>query len=330
MSCRVSSPLVSVVIPVYNAENFVARCLDSVLSQSYTNVEAVCVDDGSSDGSPLILDDYAEKYPMRVRVAHQRNAGAAAARNHGVSLANGKYVTFADNDDWLDQDFVEKLLAHAERSGAEVVCSGYRRPDAEGKVMLECVPKPGDEWGPYVAEAAWAKLYRTEFIRRNGIEFLSTNILEDLYFSLPAVELANKVEVFEYCGYNWFWNTGSVSNTKQRTSDGLRFEETLDSLLTMMREKKIALTPILAHYFVRLVAWFLLFTRKGDCSRRSRENLMRYIAWLDRNIPAWRSDEFASPAHPTGDGAANRFAVYLFAKHPRVFSCALSCYGLVK
>lgn len=329
MSSSLMGHTVSVLIPVYNSERYIARCLDSVLNQTYPNVEAVCIDDGSKDRSPAILDEYASRYPGRVVVEHRENAGAAAARNRAIELATGVYLAFADNDDWLDPDFVETHLRAALATGAEVVCSGYRRPNKEGRVVLEATPAASDEWGRYLVEAAWAKLYRTDYVRANAFSFLNTNIDEDLYFSLPAIELAKRVEVIPYCGYNWYFNESSVSNTSQRSSEGLLFEETLDAILGMMGEKGISLTPILRHYFVRLVTWFLLYTRKGDGPARSRENLGHFRGWLDRNIPGWQKEPFASPAHPTGDALPNRIAVWLFARHPRVFSAVLGAYGKV-
>ena len=317
---------VSVVLPVYNAEEYLSRCLDSLLGQTYENVEVVAIDDGSADGSPSILDDYAARHPGRVVVEHRPNGGAAAARNRGIELCSGEYLTFVDNDDWLDPDFVRTMAEVALSSGAEVVCCGYRRPDSEGRILLEAVPRPGDEWGRYVVEAAWAKLYRTDHVRRHGLTFLNTNIDEDLYFSLPAIELAERVEVVPSAGYNWFFNTGSVSNTSQRSSAGLLFEETLDAILAMMRERGIPMTDILRHYFVRLVAWFLLYTCRGDGRAMSERNLGHYAAWLDRNIEDWRHEPFARPGHPTGDALANRLAVWLFARHPRLFSLALGIY----
>lgn len=324
-----TSPRVSVVLPVYNAERYLARCLDSVLGQTYPNVEVVAVDDGSSDGSPAILDGYAARNPGRVIVEHRANGGAASARNRGIELCSGEYLTFIDNDDWLDPDFVQTMVEAALSSGAEVVCCGYRRPDSEGRVLLEAVPRPGDEWGRYVVEAAWAKLYRAVHVRRHGLTFLNTNIDEDLYFSLPAIELAERVEVVPSAGYNWFFNIRSVSNTSQRSSKGLLFEETLDAILAMMRERGIPMTDILRHYFVRLVAWFLLYTCRGDGRSASERNLGHYVAWLDRNIEDWRREPFARPGHPTGDALANRLAVWLFARHPRLFSLALGAYRKV-
>lgn len=320
-------PKVSVVLPVYNAEGYLVRCLDSVLAQTYPNVEVVAVDDGSSDGSPAILDDYARRHPGRVVVEHRENGGAAEARNRGIELCSGEYLTFIDNDDWLDADLLQTMVDAARPSGAEVVCCGYRRPDSEGRVLLEAVPRPGDEWGRYVVEAAWAKLYLTEHVRRHGLTFLNTNIDEDLYFSLPAIELAGRVEVVPHAGYNWFYNTSSVSNTSQRSSEGLLFEETLDAILKMMRERGIPLTDILRHYFVRLVAWFLLYTCRGDGRATSKRNLGHYVAWLDRNIEDWRREPFARIGHPTGDAVQNQLAVWLFARHPRLFSAALALYG---
>lgn len=322
-------PKVSFIVPVYNSELYIARCLDSILGQSYSNIEIVCVDDGSKDGSAAILDGYSASHPDKVKVIHQENAGAAASRNRAILVADGEYISFVDNDDWLDADFTQTLVSVALESGAEVVCSGYRRPDDKGNVIFSAVPKQSDEWGPYLVEAAWAKLYSSAFVRRNELLFLDTNIDEDLYFSLPAVELAKKVIVVPYCGYNWFFNTKSVSNTSQRSSNGLRFEETLDAILAMLADKGIEISPLLEHYFVRLITWFLLYTRKGDGLEMSLKNLDHYVDWLDNKLPNWRNDSFATPSRPVGDAFKNRLAVWLFVRHPQLFSWALRIYGKV-
>lgn len=325
MNC--SRPLVSVVIPVFNSEKYLCRCLDSVLKQSYSEIQLVCIDDGSTDASPGLLDSYASDYSDRLIVVHKINAGAASARNDGIMLSAGEFITFVDNDDWIDERYIETLVNAAVLAQADVVCSGYRRPNSEGRVLSEAIPRPTDEWGRYLVEAAWAKLYRTDFVRQNSLSFLDTNIDEDLYFSLPAIELAQHVEVISYCGYNWFWNSDSVSNTSQRTSEGLLFEETLEALLKMMQQKDIELTPILEHYFVRLITWFLFYTSRGDGFELCRNNKTRYAGWLDRMIPGWRNEKFASPFHPTGDCIVNRIAVWLFVKHSAIFTLAIKIYS---
>ena len=329
MSFNIAMPKVSLLVPVYNSETYISRCLKSLLVQSHDNIEIICIDDGSSDGSPSILDDYSVRFPCKVRVFHQTNKGSAAARNLAIELATGDYLAFVDNDDWLDKDFVKTLLDVALKYNTDIVCSGYRRPDENGEITFETCPNSADEWGKYLVGAAWAKLFRTDYVREHKFVFLNTNIDEDLYFTLPAIELAQRVQVVSYCGYNWFINSASVSNTRQRHSDGLLFEETLNAIFDMLYKKQIKLTPILVHYFVRLVSWFLIYTSKEDGLARSRTNRDHYVKWLDRSVPNWRQEPYASPFHPTGDAIKNRLAVWLFARHPHLFSVFLDFYGKV-
>lgn len=262
-------------------------------------------------------------------VEHRSNSGVAAARNRAIELASGDYLSFVDNDDWIEADYIEVLLAAAIRSGAEVVCSGYCRPDCNNAIRVKLLPQPEKEWSRYAVEAAWSKIYRSAFVREHHLKFLDTNIDEDLYFTLPAIELANRVEVIPYCGYNWFINAASVSNTSQRSSEGLLFEETLDAIICMLNEREIVLTPILVHYFIRLIVWYLLYTCKGDGIQLSRANLEKFIKRLDVRLPMWRSDVYASPLRPRGDAVANRIAVWLFVKHPVLFAVAITCYSRI-
>lgn len=262
-------------------------------------------------------------------VEHRGNSGAAAARNRAIQLVSGDYLAFVDNDDWIEPDYIEVLLAAAIRSGAEVVCSGYCRPDCNNTIRVKLLPQPEKEWSRYAVEAAWSKLYRTDYVKERHLEFLDTNIDEDLYFTLPSIELANRVEVIPYCGYNWFINATSVSNTSQRSSEGLLFEETLDAIIDMLNEREIHLAPILIHYFIRLVVWFLLYTCKSDGPRLSRENRIKYINWLDDKLSPWRWDMYATPWRPMGDAPVNRIAVWLFVKHPVLFAIAITCYSRI-
>lgn len=318
---------VSIVIPVYNAERHLFRCLESIFAQSYENIEVIAVNDGSSDGSAEILRAFEARYPDRFAFVSQPNAGAASARNRGIAMATGDYLCFVDNDDYLDPDFLETLVRQAESADADIVFSGYRRPDENGAIVVEALTNPDDEWAPFAVEAAWAKLYKTSFVRVHDLAFLDVNILEDLYFSLPAVAYAQRVAVAPYCGYNWFFNRESVSNTKQKSSEGLQFERSIDAILDAVEKAAGSAEGLYLHCMVRLVAWFLLFTCKGDSSVERRSNYERYTAWLDRRLPSWRNDEYAAIGRPRGDARLNQCAVWLFAKHPRLFKIALSAYA---
>ena len=322
------SLLVSFIVPVYNADRYLNRCLDSILSQSGLNFEIICINDGSSDCSGKILESYCRLHPDTVRVYHQNNSGIAATRNKGIELAKGDYIAFVDNDDWLDSDWLENMshpLGDPD-TVVDVVCSGYRRPNGSGRIVANrCLSEEG-EWSPYLIGAPWAKLYRTNFIRDNKLDFFSTNIGEDLPFVIPAVSLAKKCIVTNYCGYNWFYNTKSVSNTVHKSSEGLQFEETLNRLLLRLKGNNGHLAPLSERYFIRLICWFLFFTRKGDGLRKSLHNTRRYSRWLTANVPSWRACPLASPFRPSGDDLFSRVAVWLLARHPMVFKAATAIY----
>lgn len=324
----VERPMVSVLVPVYNAERYLERCLGSILNQDYPQIEIVAVDDGSSDDSYRILTSYQERFPGKVAVHHQENAGVAAARNKAIELARGTYLMFADNDDYLEPDAVSLLVDAAQQTEAEVVCAGFQRSDENGRVISSMVPDPSTQWAPYEVSAAWAKLFSTAFVRRYDLSFLPTNIGEDIYFTLPAISLSKRTTVVQAIVYNWFYNTASVSNTLHKTSSGLELDTTMQQVIDLLNKQGLSVSGMSLHYLIRLVAWFLMYTRRGDGLRRSREVLREYIGWLDSHLPDWRDDPFATPSLPTGDALPSRLATWLFVRHPRLFSVALALYGL--
>ena len=163
--------LISVIIPVYNVEEYLCRCVDSVLDQTYRNTEILLVDDGSPDNCPAICDEYARQ-DARVRVLHQENKGLSGARNAGIDVAKGQWLAFVDSDDYLAPDFLERLLEACERTGSDLsVCRweyvrGEKIPEHgtgetrvyTGREMLANLYLPD---GAYFV-VAWNKLYRRE------------------------------------------------------------------------------------------------------------------------------------------------------------------------
>ena len=117
---------VSIVVPVYNVEKYLNQCVDSVLAQTYKNIEVILVDDGATDASPAICDEYAEK-DNRVKVVHKKNGGLSSARNSGIKVATGDYLMFIDSDDYWNADFVlRELIDKTLASDADITCFGYR------------------------------------------------------------------------------------------------------------------------------------------------------------------------------------------------------------
>ena len=118
--------LISVIVPVYNVEDYIEKCLDSIINQTYNNLQIIIVDDGSPDDSGKICDDYAKK-DSRITVLHKENGGVSFARNIGLQNATGNWVTFVDSDDWIKNDYIEQLLKIAKQDNADVVLCGYNR-----------------------------------------------------------------------------------------------------------------------------------------------------------------------------------------------------------
>lgn len=174
-------PLLTVIVPVYNVEAYLPRCLDSLLGQTYRNLEIICVNDGSADDSAAILDEYAAR-DARIKVIHQDNAGVSAARNRGLDTATGEYVTFVDADDWVESDAYEKVLAcFAEE--VDVVCYGAIVEGSckdECKVELERMLDMRVEGVLCVLELAktavnaciWNKVWRRAVIEQYAVRFV--------------------------------------------------------------------------------------------------------------------------------------------------------------
>ncbi len=127
-----SNPLISIIVPVYNTEKYLPKCIESILAQTYTDYELILVDDGSSDRCPGICDEYADKN-SRIRVIHKENGGQSSARNSGLSIAKGKFVMFMDSDDYYAQDHaLQKLVQQQSEQDADLVCFSYSKEDANG------------------------------------------------------------------------------------------------------------------------------------------------------------------------------------------------------
>ena len=273
--------LLTIIVPVYNAEKYVRRCLDSILCQCTPEYEALLINDGSRDQSLSILREYGERFSDIVRVIDQENRGAAATRNRGIQEAKGKYLCFVDNDDFVDSDYFTRFLTCMEKPNCDMVIGGYRRV-SDKEVKFEVFPKQV-EWYKYMIAAPWAKIYRRDFLLKNQIQFLEYGLGEDVFFSMTAYAASDHLETLDYVGYNWFYNEESVSNTSQRG-----FNPKLDPCYLLERiYEKVGKRNIYCEYFyVRYAVWYLLFSGKAADARSFEKEYRRLFAWLnDKKIP---------------------------------------------
>lgn len=186
-------PLLSIIIPVYNAENYLQACLDSVLAQEFTDYELILVEDGASDTSPVICDCYAQK-DKRIRVIHQSNQGQAGARNQGIEAATGEYIGFCDNDDILSPEIFKVLIEQAIVCKAEVSACSYQVKEVSGELTHNCHSGQQYQWNRYEGMReflsrekldiyVWTKIYRKEFLNTYKIRFERGRSDEDFLFN---------------------------------------------------------------------------------------------------------------------------------------------------
>lgn len=220
---------ISVIVPVYNAEKYVARCLDSILSQDYDNLDVICVNDGSADGSLQILQQYVEK-DKRVRVFSQNNQGAAAARNRGMAEALGEYVSFIDADDYIEQGlyrYFDELVSDEDVFMFNGAINEKGRFFTKDTFVREVFEGENITYRDFKAvlygnSSACNKIFNFDFLKRKQISFLDGKIFEDIDFWFAVLSEAKKIKVSHKCYYQYvFDNPNSVTKTYHRNVMGI-------------------------------------------------------------------------------------------------------------
>lgn len=212
------NPLISVIVPIYNVEKYLARCVDSIVNQTYINLEIILVDDGSPDLCPQMCDDYAEK-DSRIKVVHKKNGGLSDARNAGMAVATGEYIGFIDSDDYVSDDFFECLLDVMNKENSDIAeCSVVKfyednRFDEFNDDLLENTYDAQDAMSALIAENpfhqhVWNKLYKTELVK--DIPYAIGKLNEDEFWTYQVFGRASKVAKLNKTMYYYFQRSSSI------------------------------------------------------------------------------------------------------------------------
>ncbi|MDX9822034.1 MAG: glycosyltransferase [Syntrophales bacterium] len=219
-------PKVSIIVPVFNMEKYLAKCLDSLTSQTLADIEIVAVNDESTDASPEIITAYAEK-DRRIRVVHRNNGGLSMARNSGLDVATGEYVGFVDSDDWVEREMFERMYEAGHRDSADVVICNYNRifENAVERSRLGIETETVDvaalgirryfdkyQFTYRHGDEAWNKIYRREFLEGFGIRFERNREIfsEDKLFNLYCLLHVKKISTLDSSFYNYLQRQGSI------------------------------------------------------------------------------------------------------------------------
>ena len=273
---------ISVIVPVYNVEQYLPQCLDSIINQTYKDLEIICVDDGSPDNSGKILDEYAKK-DNRIKVIHQENGGLSEARNTGLDNATGDWISFVDSDDYVALDYYETMIKAVKENGADVVQCGhsvfstqvdktfsYKTKTVEGFINIIKNLKRG-----YV----WNKLWKAELIQKNNLRFYPKIYIEDILFSIMAANFIKKFSTIDYVGNFYRSNPKSISQApekKQKIKEDVYLIccKALDFAKAHNRNKKE----------IKAMSNFLIKQLIGVSDIANRQNYLRYSSLFRNNI----------------------------------------------
>lgn len=265
---------ISIVVPVYNVESFLVQCLDSIINQEYKDIEIILVDDGSTDSSGIICDEYANKYPF-IEVIHKKNGGLGFARNTGIELAKGEYVTFIDSDDLVGKRLLSNLVNGINKHGADTAIGGFERIDVENnvvsreeylceqfegdKVYHELFPKllgSSPKGHDSVKMSVWNVMFSMKIIKENNLRFVSERelISEDIVWDIEYFKYSRKAVIIPSTEYGYRITPDSLSQ-KYRPNILQSFTKLYNYLDSKIREESLgedALHRLQRQFFVNV------------------------------------------------------------------------------
>lgn len=286
---------VSVVIPVYNVEKYLRETLDCLVNQTLSDIEIICVDDGSTDSSLSILKEYAAN-DSRVKVLEQQNKFAGVARNNGLKIATGEYVIFLDSDDVFDKTMLEKLVTKAEKTDADVTVCKCQLLMMKDNSVSECdycinekyLPEKevfsGSDISKYLLQTfngwPWDKLYKREFILKHGLEFQELRHSNDTYFVLMSLMLAERITILDEIMVTYRIHDESLANTRKKASQC--FYHALKALKSGMEHYK--LNETFEQSFVNYCLNFSLWHIRSVNDKSAKKTMIEYFTELLKEL----------------------------------------------
>lgn len=285
--------MVSIIVPIFNGEKYIHRCIGSILKQTYMNIEVILVDDGSTDNTRKICGKY-EKDNYRVKLICKKNAGVSAARNTGIELAKGEYIQFVDVDDYLDENMTESLVNSMENNVDFVIC-GYKNIYEEVVVkttisdISRCYTKVDflNEFGVFfqrlLVNSPWNKLYKKSIIIDNELKFdVKMKLGEDLMFNIRYLDKCKGINTLPICPYNYY-QLNDDSLTSKYKNDHFNTEKSLyTQIRSFLKDNKCFsgenVKNIEMMYTRSVISSFQnLYNLKNGLDKKARKEIIRNI-----------------------------------------------------
>lgn len=291
----------SIVVAVYNLEKYLPRCLDALVNQTLQEIEILCVDDGSTDSAPSIIDKYAQKYPEKVKAFHKENGGEFTSRNYGLERAVGEYVTFVDTDDYVELNWAEKLYNAAKENDADLAVCGFERIDLEtNKVVATNMTNFGntvkeidskDDFTLFINPAPWNKVYKREKIK--DLRFLPFRGFNDTMFLASCYTKMNKIAFVSDVLYHYYLRYDSQIHTVNKQDvENLKKYLLEVKKLYIKTNKYEDMKNILDTFAFLHLGTSVMYRVSYDKSVNMNQELKETIKYLDENFGNWRKSPF--------------------------------------
>ena len=274
---------ISVIIPVYNVEQYLSKCLDSVLNQTFKDLEVICVNDCSPDNSLNILEEYSKKDNRVIVFNREKNGGLSAARNSGIDIATGDYIYFLDSDDWIDLDYIEKMYEAAELSRGDIVANANIISEKKSSsIPYNHAPSQSLQKDTFIDSIdaidkiicnVWSKLYKRSFLKDNNLKFPEGYINEDLYFQFISFAYTDKIYFIKESNHHYLDRTDGIMNTiVDKDIPIIKIYNLVIDYYNKhnLLDKKIKIFSVMPHYNINS-------EEKYDLFKRFMENAKSYI-----------------------------------------------------
>lgn len=291
----------SIVALVYNLEKYLPRCLDALVNQTLQEIEILCVDDGSTDSAPQIIEEYAKKYPNKIKTFHKENGGEFTTRNYGLERAQGEYVTFVDTDDYVELNWAEKLYNAAKQNDADIAVCGFERIDLKtGKVVGKDMTKygnitkqvtPKDDFVLFINPAPWNKVYKREVIK--DFRFLPFRGFNDTLFLISTYTKVKKIAFVPDVLYHYFLRYDSQIHTVNIQDVNNLKKYLLEVKELYIKENKLEEMQ----YILDMMAFIhlgisVMYRLSYDKTVSIKNEIKETIKYLDKEFPTWRKSPF--------------------------------------
>lgn len=290
-------PKVSIIVPVYNVEKYIAKCLDSLLNQTEKNIEIIVVNDGSKDNSQLIIDEYVEKNPGKIISLIKENGGLSDARNFGIPYARGEYVGFVDSDDYVEQNMFEDLLKESESGKKKIIACGYFM-DWESKNIVRTDNDYMDVES-YILSGlvvAWNKIYRRDWLLETAVRFPKGLLYEDVQFFcdlLINIKSMNEVSIIKKPLIHYIQRDNSISYSDASKIDDIQV--VFNNVIKYYKTKEVNhryMQAVECKFVKTLLGNFMLKYMRISDKKTKKASLKKNWEFLNSTFPAWKSNMY--------------------------------------